>query len=101
MAEETKKTVHPRMAEALANAQKAAVSNRGMYPHTKATNVFNNEGGTVEARPEAVSVLKADSPDNKAAAVASVKTGSNSTTSTGSTAGTNNASNGKDTSSKT
>ena len=49
MADNTKKTVHPRMAEAIANAEKAAVSNRGMYPHTKAGNVYQSDGEPLEA----------------------------------------------------
>lgn len=48
---ENKKTVHPRMAEAIANAEKAAVSNRGMYPHTKACNVFQGSGERMEELP--------------------------------------------------
>lgn len=48
---ETKKTIHPRMAEAIANAEKAAVSNRGMYPHTKACNVFQGSGERMEELP--------------------------------------------------
>lgn len=40
--------IHPRMAEAIANAEKAAVSNRGMYPHTKAGNVYQNDGEPLE-----------------------------------------------------
>lgn len=48
MSDTAKKTVHPRMAEAIANAEKAAVSNRGMYPHTKACNVFQSSGERME-----------------------------------------------------
>lgn len=47
----TAKPIHPRMKEALENAQKAAVSNRGIYPYTKATNVYETSGSPLEELP--------------------------------------------------
>lgn len=44
---------HPRMKEAIENAKAAAVSNRGMYPYTVATNVFKTDGTPLEERTEA------------------------------------------------
>lgn len=41
---------HPRMLEAIENAKVAAVSNRGMYPYTVATNVFKQDGTPLEER---------------------------------------------------
>ena len=41
---------HPRMLEAIENAKVAAVSNRGMYPYTAATNVFKQDGTPMEER---------------------------------------------------
>ena len=51
---ETATTVqkHPRMLEAIENAKQAAISNRGMYPYTTATNVFKKDGTTLEPRDE-------------------------------------------------
>ena len=51
---ETATTVqkHPRMLEAIENAKQAAISNRGMYPYTTATNVFMKDGTTLEPRDE-------------------------------------------------
>ena len=51
---ETTTTVqkHPRMLEAIENAKQAAISNRGMYPYTTATNVFKKDGTTLEPRDE-------------------------------------------------
>ena len=51
-ATETTTTVqkHPRMLEAIENAKQAAISNRGMYPYTTATNVFMKDGTTLEPR---------------------------------------------------
>lgn len=51
---ETATTVqkHPRMMEAIENAKQAAISNRGMYPYTTATNVFMKDGTTLEPRDE-------------------------------------------------
>ena len=51
---ETATTVqkHPRMMEAIENAKQAAISNRGMYPYTTATNVFKKDGTTLEPRDE-------------------------------------------------
>ena len=51
---ETATTVqkHPRMLEAIENAKQAAISNRGMYPYTTATNVFMKDGTTLEPREE-------------------------------------------------
>lgn len=51
---ETTTTVqkHPRMMEAIENAKQAAISNRGMYPYTTATNVFKKDGTTLEPRDE-------------------------------------------------
>lgn len=43
---------HPRMLEAIENAKQAAISNRGMYPYTTATNVFMKDGTTLEPREE-------------------------------------------------
>lgn len=43
---------HPRMLEAIENAKQAALSNRGMYPYTTATNVFMKDGTTLEPREE-------------------------------------------------
>lgn len=43
---------HPRMMEAIENAKQAAISNRGMYPYTTATNVFMKDGTTLEPRDE-------------------------------------------------
>ena len=43
---------HPRMKEAIENAKVAAVSNRGMYPYTRATNVFKADGTPLEEREE-------------------------------------------------
>ena len=43
---------HPRMLEAIENAKQAAISNRGMYPYTTATNVFMKDGTTLEPRDE-------------------------------------------------
>ena len=40
--------VHPRLAEAIANAEKAAVSTRTMYPYTKAAHVFKADGSPLE-----------------------------------------------------
>ena len=53
-ATETTTTVqkHPRMLEAIENAKQAAISNRGMYPYTTATNVFMKDGTTLEPREE-------------------------------------------------
>lgn len=45
------KQIHPRMKEALDNAKKAAVSNRGIYPYTKATNVYETSGSPLEELP--------------------------------------------------
>jgi len=39
---------HPRMAEAIANAQKAAMNTRGIYPFTKASHVFKEDGTPLE-----------------------------------------------------
>lgn len=44
---------HPRMVEAIKAAEAAAKSNRGMYPYTLATNVFKQDGSTVEPREDA------------------------------------------------
>lgn len=54
MPENTATTVqkHPRMLEAIENAKQAAISNRGMYPYTTATNVFMKDGTTLEPRDE-------------------------------------------------
>ena len=54
MPENTATTVqkHPRMLEAIENAKQAAISNRGMYPYTTATNVFKKDGTTLEPRDE-------------------------------------------------
>ena len=41
---------HPRMIEAIENAKIAAVSNRGMYPVTVATNVFKQDGTPIEEK---------------------------------------------------
>lgn len=43
---------HPRMLEAIENAKQAAISNRGIYPYTTATNVFMKDGTTLEPREE-------------------------------------------------
>ena len=43
---------HPRMAEAIANAEKAAVSTRGIYPVTKASHVFKEDGTPLETPEE-------------------------------------------------
>ena len=43
---------HPRMKEAIENAKVAAVSNRGMYPYTRATNVFKADGTPLEKHEE-------------------------------------------------
>lgn len=53
---ETATTVqkHPRMLEAIENAKQAAISNRGMYPYTTATNVFKKDGTTLEPRDEEI-----------------------------------------------
>ena len=45
---------HPRMLEAIENAKQAAISNRGMYPYTTATNVFMKDGTTLEPRDEEI-----------------------------------------------
>ena len=45
---------HPRMAEAIANAEKAAVSTRGLYPLTKASHVIKEDGTPLETETEAV-----------------------------------------------
>lgn len=39
---------HPRMLEAIENAKVAAMSNRGMYPYTAATNVLYTDGTALE-----------------------------------------------------
>ena len=39
---------HPRMVEAIENAKAAALSNRGLYPYTVATNVFKSDGTPLE-----------------------------------------------------
>ena len=39
---------HPRMLEAIENAKIAALSTRGMYPFTTATNVFKQDGAPLE-----------------------------------------------------
>ena len=41
---------HPRMIEAIENAKVAAVSNRGMYPITAATNVYKQDGTPLEEK---------------------------------------------------
>lgn len=41
---------HPRMIEAIENAKIAAVSNRGMYPVTTATNVYMQDGTPLEKK---------------------------------------------------
>ena len=41
---------HPRMIEAIENAKIAAVSNRGMYPVTVATNVYKQDGTPLEEK---------------------------------------------------
>ena len=41
---------HPRMLEAIEKAKVAAVSNRGMYPYTAATNVFKQDGTPLEEK---------------------------------------------------
>lgn len=47
----TTPTKHPRMLEAIENAKVAAVSNRGIYPVTAATNVFYTDGTPLEEPP--------------------------------------------------
>lgn len=39
---------HPRLVEALENIDKAVRNNRGIYPYTKATNVFKEDGTPLE-----------------------------------------------------
>ena len=41
---------HPRMLEAIEMAKAAAVSNRGMYPVTVATNVYKQDGTPMEEK---------------------------------------------------
>ena len=41
---------HPRMIEAIEKAKIAAVSNRGMYPVTVATNVYKQDGTPLEEK---------------------------------------------------
>ena len=41
-------TKHPRMLEAIAAAEKAAMNTRGMYPYTKASHVFKEDGTPLE-----------------------------------------------------
>ena len=41
----------PRMLEAIENARRASLINRGMYPYTMATNVFYQDGTRLEAIP--------------------------------------------------
>ena len=41
---------HPRMLEAIETAKAAAMSTRGMYPYTVATNVFKTDGTPLEER---------------------------------------------------
>ena len=39
---------HPKLLEAIENAKAAAASTRGMYPYTKAENVFFADGTALE-----------------------------------------------------
>ena len=39
---------HPRMLEAIETAKSASQSNRGMYPFTTTSNVYNQDGTSLE-----------------------------------------------------
>ena len=51
---------HPLMLEAIENAKAAAVSTRGMYPYTTATNVFYTDGTPLEEVVEEEEIVEDD-----------------------------------------
>ena len=54
---------HPRLLEAIENAKRASLINRGMYPYTVATNVFYQDGTRLEAIPGEEGTTDVATPD--------------------------------------